>query len=67
MQIVEVIDASHRDMARFRSDKDPGYRQVTAALRNYISIIKHKGEEDDAERKCKYRCAKLLAYENLPA
>ena len=56
MQIVEVIDASHRDMARFRSDKDPGYRQVTAALRNYISIIKDKGEKDDAERKCKCRC-----------
>jgi hypothetical protein len=54
MQTVEVIDASHRDMARFRSEQDPGFRQVIAALRNYISIIKEKGKEDDVERSCKF-------------
>jgi hypothetical protein len=54
MQIVEVIDANHRDMARFRSEHDPGFRQVTAALRHYISTIKSKGKEDDIERKCKF-------------
>lgn len=54
MQTVEIIDASHREMARFRSDQDHGYRQVKSALGNYISIIKNLGKNDDEDRKCKY-------------
>lgn len=49
MQIVETIDASHRDMARFRSDQDAGYRQVAGALRHYTSILAPK---HDADRRC---------------
>jgi hypothetical protein len=49
MQVVETIDASHRDMARFRSDLDAGYRQVAGALRHYTSKLAPK---HDADRRC---------------
>lgn len=47
MQIVETIEASHREMARFRSHNDPGYLQITGALRRYISML---DPSYDAER-----------------
>ncbi len=49
MQTVEVIDASHRDMARFRTENDAGYRQVLGALRYYISNL---DKDDEVERRC---------------
>jgi len=49
MQIVETIDASHRDMARFRSDLDASYRQVAGAIRHYTFKLAPK---HDADRRC---------------
>jgi tetratricopeptide (TPR) repeat protein len=39
MQIVETIDASHREMARFRSSNEAGYIQISGALRRYITML----------------------------
>jgi len=50
MQIVETIDASHRDMVRYRSEEDPGYRQIASAFRKYITAL---AAGHDAERTCK--------------
>jgi hypothetical protein len=49
MQIIETIDASHRDMARFRSEAAPGYRQIAGALRRYVSNL---GPANEAESIC---------------
>ena len=49
MQIVETIAASHRDMARYRSNADPGYRQIAGALRRYMFNL---APANDAERIC---------------
>jgi hypothetical protein len=49
MQVVETIDASHRDMVRFRSHLDHGYRQVVGVLRKHISLL---APIHDAERVC---------------
>lgn len=51
MQIVETINASHREMARFRSNQDAGFRQVAGALRHYISQLEPK---HDTDRRCMY-------------
>ena len=49
MQIVETIDASHRDMVRFRSEDEPGYRQIASSLRKYTTAL---APGHDAERIC---------------
>ena len=49
MQIVETIDASHRDMVRYRNEDEPGYRQIASALRKYTTTL---ALSHDAERIC---------------
>ena len=49
MQVIETINANHREMVRFRNEACSGYRQVSGALRNYVSYLTPK---DDAKRIC---------------
>jgi hypothetical protein len=46
----EVIDAHHRNMVKYSTAQDPGYRKVVAALRDYMNDL---GHEADIERACK--------------
>ena len=46
----EVIDAHHRNMVKFSTSQDAGYRKVVAALRDYKNDLTPKA---DAERICK--------------
>ena len=50
MQIHEVIDGHHRDMIRYRTAQDAGYRKVVSALRDYLKKLDKK---HDIERACK--------------
>jgi tetratricopeptide (TPR) repeat protein len=42
MQMHEVIDGHHRDMIRFRTAGDAGYRKVVSALKQYMNMLDHK-------------------------
>lgn len=45
MQVVERINADHTGMAKFTSEEDEGYQQISKALLDYIKLIT---EESDA-------------------
>jgi hypothetical protein len=49
MQMHEVIDGHHRNMIRFRTAGDAGYRKVVGALKQYMNMLDHK---HDIERIC---------------
>ena len=51
MQIHEVIDGHHRNMIRYRTAQDAGYRKVISALKQYMNMLDKK---HDIERMCKY-------------
>ncbi|KAF2477726.1 TPR-like protein [Lindgomyces ingoldianus] len=42
MQIHEVIDGHHRNMIRFRTAQDSGYRKVISALKQYMNMLSKK-------------------------
>ncbi|KAF2195155.1 TPR-like protein [Zopfia rhizophila CBS 207.26] len=42
MQIHEVIDGHHRNMIRFRTAQDAGYRKVISALKQYMNMLDKK-------------------------
>ncbi|RYP73986.1 hypothetical protein DL771_003297 [Monosporascus sp. 5C6A] len=46
MQIHEVIDGHHRNMIRYSTAQDPGYRKVVSALKQYMNMLGPKNDID---------------------
>lgn len=65
MQTHENIAANHRNMIRYPTAQDPGYRKVIGALRQYMNMLDKK---HDIERMCEYTSYNFLclsAYEGF--